>query len=205
MDMNAAIEVRHVRKAFGRRVVLEDVTFKLERGTLASIEGENGTGKSTLLKIIVGLIAPSAGEVSMHGRPGYCPQEANVFDTLTVREHFRYFGIAYGLSEDKWRAAMGALLDSLHFAKYESFLISQLSGGTKQKLNLALALLHDPDLLVLDEPYAGFDWETYLRFWNIAAELKARGKSILVVSHLVYDRAKFDSLLRLSEGVLQCV
>lgn len=202
--MNAAIEVRHVRKAFGRHVVLEDVTFKLERGTLTSVEGENGAGKSTLLKIIVGLLTPSAGEVSIHGRLGYCPQEAHVFDTLTVGEHFRYFGTAYCLSEDGWRASMGALLERLHFAKYENFLISQLSGGTKQKLNLALALLHDPDLLVLDEPYAGFDWETYLHFWDMAAALKDSGKSILVVSHLVYDRAKFDALFRLSDGVLQC-
>jgi ABC-2 type transport system ATP-binding protein len=204
MHVNAAIEVRHVRKAFGHRVVLENVTFKLERGTLTSVEGENGAGKSTLLKIIVGLLAPNTGEILIHGRLGYCPQEAHVFDALTVREHFRYFGTAYGLSEDRWRASMGGLLDILHFAKYESFLISHLSGGTKQKLNLALALLHDPDLLILDEPYAGFDWETYLRFWDVAAELKARGRSILVVSHLVYDRAKFDALFRLSEGVLQC-
>jgi ABC-type multidrug transport system ATPase subunit len=204
MSAAAAIEVRNLRRAFGRRLVLEDVTFDLGRGVLASIEGENGSGKSTLLRVVVGLLAPGAGKVTVRGRVGYCPQEPQVFDALTVGEHFRYFGTAYGLPRDVWRASMEALLERFRFARYEGFLVSQLSGGTRQKLNLALALLHDPDLLVLDEPYAGFDWETYLRFWEVAAQLKERGKTILVVSHLVYDRAKFDARFRLAEGVLRC-
>lgn len=204
MIAEPAIEVRHLRKSFGRRVVLDDVTFDLGRGVLASIEGENGSGKTTLLKVVVGVLTPAAGEVAVRGRLGYCPQEPQVFDALTVGEHFRYFGTAYGLSPDVWRASMAALLERFRFASYERFLVSHLSAGTRQKLNLALALLHDPDLLVLDEPYAGFDWETYLRFWEVAAELREHGKSILVVSHLVYDRAKFDAHFRLSDGVLRC-
>jgi len=79
-----------------------------------------------------------------------------------------------------------------------------LSGGTQQKLNLALALLHDPQLLILDEPYAGFDWETYLQFWNVATDLRASGKGIIIVSHLIYDRSQFDVLCTLEHGELIC-
>ncbi len=81
-------------------------------------------------------------------------------------------------------------------------MISTLSGGTKQKLNLILALMHEPAVLLLDEPYQGFDWETYLRFWELAEELRARGRAVLVISHLLFDQKRFDALYRLHDGAL---
>lgn len=94
------------------------------------------------------------------------------------------------------------MLERLHFETDRKKLVSLLSGGTCQKLNLALALLHDPEVLVLDEPYAGFDWTTYQRFWELTHELREAGKTILVVSHLIYDRSQFDRILELREGRL---
>ena len=82
--------------------------------------------------------------------------------------------------------------------------VSRLSGGTVQKLHLALALLHEPDLLVLDEPYVAFDWQTYLRFWELAAELRSAGVAVLVVSHIAYERHRFDRILELRDGVVAC-
>ena len=203
------IEALHVAKSFGRRGVLKDVTFGIRQGEIVGIAGENGAGKSTLLKILVGLLAPTAGEVAINGSAGYCPQEMLVFETLTVRENFRLFAAAYGLDQTKraapWEEAENELLERFRFHQYQNTLVSHLSGGTKQKLNLSLALLHSPDVLILDEPYSGFDWETYLRFWEFAAELRSQGRSVLIVSHFVYDRSKFDALFELADGVLRCV
>jgi ABC-type multidrug transport system ATPase subunit len=136
------------------------------------------------------------------GRLGYCPQETLVFDRLRVAENFRYFAAAYGIAD--WRAAMRRWTARLRFAADERRPAAVLSGGTRQKLNLALALLHEPDLLLLDEPYAAFDWETYLRFWELADELRAARRGVLVVSHFVYDRERFDRVVELRDGVLRC-
>lgn len=202
------LEVRNVRKSFGRRQVLRDVSFQLSRGQIIGITGENGAGKTTLLRIIVGLLAPDGGTVVGGARIGYCPQDLAVFETLTVSENFSFFAAAYGLerrrSGTSWVDAMNELCRRFRFASYQNALVSSLSGGTKQKLNFSLAVLHDPGLLILDEPYSGFDWETYLQFWEYAEERKSMGLSILVVSHFVYDRSKFDGVLELREGSLQC-
>ncbi|MBP1766686.1 MAG: transporter related [Candidatus Aminicenantes bacterium] len=206
--MVKVVEARNVAKSFGRRRVLKDVSFSVGPGEMAGIVGENGSGKSTLLKTIVGLLSPSAGEVIVREKIGYCPQEMLVFDTLTVNENFAYFAAAYGLrsgpGENGWRAQERFLLSRFGFSSYRDVPVSNLSGGTKQKLNLSLAVLHKPGLLVLDEPYSGFDWETYLHFWDYAAELKAAGRSFLVVSHFLHDRSKFDAVYELREGVLRC-
>lgn len=205
---DAVLQVREVCKSFGRRQVLKDVSFHVPRGRIVGITGENGAGKTTLLRIIVGLLAPDSGAVAGEGRIGYCPQELAVFETLTVRENFSFFAAAYGLErggpEKPWPAVMDELCGRFRFASYQNALVSTLSGGTKQKLNFALAVLHNPGLLILDEPYSGFDWETYLRFWEFAEERKSIGLSILVVSHFVYDRSKFDLILELKEGRLRC-
>jgi ABC-2 type transport system ATP-binding protein len=202
------LEVRNVRKSFGRRQVLRNVSFHVSRGRIIGVTGENGAGKTTLLRIIVGLLVPDGGAVTGGARIGYCPQELAVFETLTVRENFSFFAAAYGLerkgAEESWVETMNALCRRFRFASYQDALVSTLSGGTKQKLNFSLSVLHDPGLLILDEPYSGFDWETYLRFWEYAEERRSTGLSILVVSHFVYDRSKFDSVLELREGCLQC-
>lgn len=202
------LEAQRIAKSFGRHRVLNDVSLEMRRGEIAGIVGENGAGKSTLLKILIGLLAPGAGKISVRGTIGYCPQETVAFETLTVSENFRYFATAYGLRRNRtdgsWEKAKDELLGFFNFGQYENRLVSELSGGTKQKLNLSLALLHAPDILILDEPYSGFDWETYLRFWEFAEKLQAKGKSILIVSHLVHDLTKFDNLYTLREGRLEC-
>ena len=208
MNGEPVLQAERIAKSFGRHSVLKDVSLEMGRGEIAGIVGENGAGKSTLLKILMGLLAPGAGKVVARGTIGYCPQETVAFETLTVYENFQYFATAYGLRgnglADSWEDAKDDLLGSFHFGQYENRLVSELSGGTKQKLNLSLALLHSPDILILDEPYSGFDWETYLRFWDYTEKLQAQGKSILIVSHLVNDRTKFDNLYALREGYLEC-
>ena len=194
------LQAQHVAKRFGRRQVLTDATFSIQPGELLAVTGENGAGKSTLLRIMAGLLAADAGTVRRDVPLGYCPQESLVFDRLTVRENFRYFGAAYGIPD--WRSAVTHWAERLGFAADTGEPVSHLSGGTRQKLNLALALLHQPALLLLDEPYAAFDWETYLTFWNLAGELRAVGCGILVVSHFVYDRDRFDRVVKIADGTV---
>ncbi|WP_317453588.1 ABC transporter ATP-binding protein [Streptomyces sp. CBMA152] len=192
------LRVHDVHKAYRSRRVLKGVSFRLEPGTLTGVVGENGSGKSTLLRVLCGQIAADAGEVERHGSLGYCPQEAVLNDALTVDQHLRWFRTAYRL-EGTGRAE--ELLEELHFAEYRHTRVEQLSGGTRQKLNLTLALLHDPHVLLLDEPYQGFDWETYVQFWDVAARLRDRGRCILVVSHLAWDTQRLDVVHRLRDGV----
>ena len=97
------------------------------------------------------------------------------------------------------------LLDELGFAKYLDYRVEALSGGTRQKLNLALALLHEPQLLLLDEPYSGFDWETYLRFWEMAERRRADGMGILIVSHLLAERERLTHIYELRDGRCEVV
>jgi ABC-type multidrug transport system ATPase subunit len=200
------LDVEHLAKAYGRRQVLKDVTFRIRLGEIAGITGENGCGKSTLLNVIVGRLQADAGRIVHSGELGYCPQELLIFESLTVEENLRYFATGYGLHQRDavWQDSATNLLDRFRCSQYMRTPVSRLSGGTKQKLNLILAFLHSPDLLVLDEPYAGFDWETYLQFWEYARELRAEGKSILVVAHLVFDSAQLNAVYRLNGGVLEC-
>jgi ABC-2 type transport system ATP-binding protein len=193
------LRMRDVRKSYRRHQVLRGVTLDLLAGQLVGIVGENGAGKSTLLRILVGDLAVDSGVVECRGVLGYCPQESVLHDAFTVEQHLRFFQIAYGL--DSLHRAF-ELLEILNCADYRQERLAALSGGTRQKLNLALALMHHPQILLLDEPYQGFDWETYLRFWELAATLRDTGCAILVVSHLAYDTARLDCLYRLDAGTL---
>ncbi|HZC41342.1 MAG TPA: ABC transporter ATP-binding protein [Streptosporangiaceae bacterium] len=197
----AVLAARDVHKAYGRRRVLSGAELTAQPGQLVAVVGENGAGKSTLLKILAGTLAADRGEVRLSGRLGYCPQEPVLTENLTVDQHLRYFAAAYRLSSLR-RA--GELAGLLGFGQYRQHTVAALSGGTRQKLNLTLALLHDPDLLLLDEPYQGFDWETYLRFWDVVDDLRARGKTIVIITHLVFEAGRFDVLADLADGTITC-
>jgi len=196
------LKVDNINKAFGKHIVLKDLSLELSSPYLCGIVGENGSGKTTLLKIIVGEWKPDRGKITIHGRLGYCPQETLLFPQLTVNEHFRYFGEAYGMQRQVIHDRSKFLLDNFSFSQFREYKVSGLSGGTKQKLSLALALLHQPDLLILDEPYNGFDWDTYLRFWGMANKLRSEGCTILIVTHMLADQRPFDRIWNLESGYL---
>jgi ABC-2 type transport system ATP-binding protein len=205
------LSVESVRKCFRSgppwhrdcRQVLRDASLEVRPGELIGLVGENGSGKSTLMQIVVGLLPRDGGDLVVPGRLGYCPQEPLLWEKLTVREHFELFAQAYSLDAATAAFRRDALLDELGFGRYLDYRVERLSGGTAQKLNLALALLHDPELLLLDEPYAGFDWETYLKFWEMAERRRADGMAILIVSHLLAERERLTRVYELREG--QCV
>ncbi|GAA4045319.1 ABC transporter ATP-binding protein [Agromyces indicus] len=183
-----------------RNQVLDGAAVTLHRGEVLGLVGENGSGKSTLMQILVGLLTPDAGEVDLRGSLGYCPQRPVVFDRLTCDEHFELFGVAYGLTREERRRSQAELYEELDFARYAGMRADRLSGGTLAKLNLALAMLPDPDILMLDEPYAGFDWDTYVRFWDLMGRRRASGRAVLVISHFIADEERFDRIVQLTAG-----
>ena len=180
--------------------VLRGADLVVGGGEVVGLVGENGSGKSTLMKILVGALAADGGRVQVTGRIGYCPQEPVLYERLTCDEHLELFGVAYGMHPGEVASAADALYATLGFVHWRATRVEELSGGTRAKLNLALALLADPEVLLLDEPYAGFDWDTYQRFWELTAERRSAGRSVLVISHFVTDEQRFDRLVELRDG-----
>ncbi len=204
----AGLEAVGITKSYRRGVwprrrsvsVLRGADLAVGAGEVVGLVGENGSGKSTLMKILVGALAADAGRVQVSGRVGYCPQEPVLYERLTCDEHFELFGVAYGMEVEAVAASADGLYTTLGFDRWRDVRVEELSGGTRAKLNLALALLADPEVLLLDEPYAGFDWDTYQRFWDITAARRASGSSVLVISHFVSDEQRFDRIVELRDG-----
>ena len=194
------LAARGICKSFGRRRVLAGLDLEAAAGEVVAVVGENGTGKTTLLRILAGDLRPDAGSVAIRGRPGYCPQTAVVDEALTVDQNVRYFQAAYGIGRT---GRAEALIERLGYAGCRDQRAGTLSGGTRQKLSLPLALMHDPPVLLLDEPYQGFDWQTYLAFWEMAGELRDRGTATVVISHLVFEQERFDRICHLRDGRIE--
>ena len=202
------LTARQISKSYGRKSVLEKVDLSIRQGRIYGITGENGSGKTTLIKILAGFMKPDTGYIIIKGKLGFCPQEPLVFNNLTVEENINFFCRAYGIpsvkKENIGSGYISEIINHFGFSEYLGYVGNKLSGGTLQKLNLTLSLIHDPDILLLDEPYSAFDWETYLKFWDYALKLKHKGKTILIVSHLLYDRQKIDEIWRIEKGQLVC-
>lgn len=182
-----------------RNRVLTDASLEVPEGEIVALVGGNGSGKSTLMMIIAGVLDRDGGSVDIDGRIGYCPQTPV---KLTVEETFLLFGVAYGMKSDSIVRRRDQLMMTLEFGEYLDYRVEHLSRGTKGKLNLALALLHDPEVLLLDESYAGFDYETYLRFWDMSEELARGGRAILVITHFVEQRERFGRIYRVQGGAV---
>jgi ABC-2 type transport system ATP-binding protein len=196
------LEARKITKRYGRSTVLDGVDLTVRAGEVAAIVGANGCGKSTLLRICAGLASPDSGEVRLRGRLGYCPQDGGVSEFLTADEHFVLVGTGRGFSrtkaKDRGRSAAAAL-DWPGAAR--AGVARQLSGGTRQKLNLIMSGLGEPDVLLLDEPYQGFDKGSYLDFWQQVWRWRGEGRAVVVVTHLLSELNRVDTVLDLTPVV----
>jgi len=190
------LAVEQVSKRYRGRTVLRDVSLVARAGTVLAITGENGAGKSTLLRLCAGLDAPDHGAIRRCGRVGYCPQEPALFDMLTAAEHLRLFGAGRRQSA----AAGTELLAGMDFTAPPRTLARDLSGGARQKLSLAIALLGGPRLLLLDEPYQGFDLGSYLNFWDHVTTWTDQGAAVVLVTHLLTEAHRADHVLELTAG-----
>jgi ABC-type multidrug transport system ATPase subunit len=192
------LDARGIRKSYGSRLVLDDVSLHVQLGESVAIVGENGAGKSTLLRICAGLVHPDSGTVHVGGRVGYCPQEPGLFDLLTADEHLALFAPALEMSRRDTIREGHRLLDEFAFPTADRTQTRHLSGGARQKLNLALALLGGACVLLLDEPYQGFDHGAYVSFWEHVARWTDAGLGVVVVTHLLADLKLVDRVVELS-------
>ena len=192
------LDVHGVTKRYQRRPVLNDVDLVVRAGEIAAVVGANGCGKSTFLRICAGLISPDRGTVRVSGAIGYCPQDGGTSEFLTPDEHFILIGAGRGVPRAAARRAGRAHAAVLDWAPASDVQARHLSGGTRQKLNLLMARLGEPDVLLLDEPYQGFDRGTYLDFWHEVWRWRDAGKAIVVVTHLLNQLDRVDIVLDLT-------
>ena len=191
-----------VRLSYGKYRVLDGCDLSVFSRQVVGLTGENGSGKSTLVKCLLGFLRPTAGQVRCDPRVGYCPQENYLHRSYAVAEHLELIGSLSRGGEPVDAAWLNHCVATLKLERYLSYPIRKLSGGTYQKVKLMTAIVHRPPLLVLDEPTDGFDWTMYLVFWDLIAELVGRGTGVLMISHLLHDRDRFDRIYDLREGRL---
>lgn len=192
------LQARGITKTYGGRAVLTDVDLVVHAGEAVAVVGANGAGKSTLLKICAGILSPDVGEVIINGRLGYCPQEIGLFGFLMPDEHFALFGAGWGLTRQQARRRGRQIAAELDWDARVRTQVRHLSGGTQQKLNLALAMLGDVDILLLDEPYQGFDRGSYIDFWHQLGRWRDAGKAAVVITHMLDSLDRVDRVLELS-------
>jgi ABC-2 type transport system ATP-binding protein len=216
---DALLRVRGLTRRFGTFVAVDAVDFEVPRGQVFGFLGPNGSGKSTTIRMLAGLLAPSAGTVTGFGaldvvrdteawkrRLGYMSQKFSLYADLTVEENLRFFGRIYGLRGPALRARINAIGSRLDIGRIAHQLTEGLSTGLRQRVALAAALLHEPELLFLDEPTGGVDPRGRRVFWDLIYELAAdRGMTVLVTTHYMDEAEQCDALAFILEGRLVAI
>ena len=187
-------------KSYGRKHVLNGCRLNVSAGELVGLVGENGSGKSTLVRCLLGFTPPSRGKIWVDPFVGYCPQENYLNNRLLLCEHLALMSDVYRLNYEIDASFLRMLIERLHLETYLRKRIGYLSSGTYQKVKFVTSVAHQPAIVVLDEPCDGFDWAMYQAFWEIMTAMKSAGNAVLMISHLLYDREKFDRIYELREG-----
>jgi ABC-2 type transport system ATP-binding protein len=191
------IQLTDVTKRYDDTIAVENLSLQIDHGEIVGILGHNGAGKSTTLKMIAGLVEPTSGHVEVMGhnmrtesikvkqRTGYLPEESSLYDAMTAQQYLLFFSGLYQMPHQKAQARIDQLLDSLGLAE-KNKLTGEFSKGMKRKTAIARTLLHDPDLLILDEPSSGLDPLTSFFIINYLKTLKREGKTIILSAHNLF-------------------
>ncbi|MGB9342527.1 ABC transporter ATP-binding protein [Trichococcus sp.] len=207
-----AIEVHHVSKKFKQQSVLENIHFTIEAGEIVGIIGPSGTGKTTLIKLMLGMESLDIGQtkISDHLMPnfsvlnkvGYMAQSDALYEELTGKENLTFFGKLYGLKKEALQQRQTYVAQVTNLTKDLSKRVSSYSGGMKRRLSLAIALLHNPDILILDEPTVGVDPILRQGIWHELNDIRDQGKTIVVTTHAMDEALRCDKLVLLNHGRL---
>ncbi|HET9002897.1 MAG TPA: ABC transporter ATP-binding protein [Gemmatimonadaceae bacterium] len=210
--MTHAIEVRGLTRRFGSFTAVDAITFDVNEGEVFGFLGANGAGKTTAIKMLIGLLAPTSGEATVAGcdvvresdevrrHIGYMSQRFSLYEDLTVRENITLYGGIYGLTDEAIRDRGKALLAALHLEKMADERVAALPLGWKQKLAFSVALLHEPAVVFLDEPTGGVDPITRRQFWEMIYAAAARGTTVFVTTHYLDEAEYCDRVSIMVDG-----
>ena len=207
-----SIEVSGLTKKFGAFVAVNSVSFQVARGEIFGFLGANGAGKSTTIRMLCGLLNPTSGDAIVGGfsvrtqpekvkeRIGYMSQKFSLYDDLTVVENIRFFGGIYGLARNLVRTRLPWILEMAGLRGREHSLTGELAGGWKQRLALGCALIHEPEIVFLDEPTGGVDPVSRRRFWDLIYDLSVRGVTVFVTTHYLYEAEYCHRIMLMHAG-----
>lgn len=211
--MENIITIRNLNKSFGSKRVLKDINLDIKKGEIIGYIGANGAGKSTTVKIMLGLIEEYSGSVEIFGenivknpveykkKIGYIPETADMYENLTAREYLTFIGSLYGMSYDEVDEKSQELMELFGIKDVYDGRINSFSKGMKQKILIIASLINDPDILFLDEPLSGIDANSVLVFKEVLKELAKRGKTIFYSSHIMEVVEKLsDRIILLNDG-----
>ncbi len=212
-DSETVIKVENLSRHFGDIKAIQNLNLQIEKGNIYGFLGPNGCGKTTAIRLLTGLLKPTAGTVKVLGynlpedaeklrmRIGYMTQKFSLYDDLSVSENLNFIAKIYGLSRTQQKKRLSELLDTYDLNSQKKQLAGSMSGGQKQRLALAAATIHKPDLLFLDEPTSAVDPENRREFWEQLFDLSDQGTSILVSTHYMDEAERCHKLAILEEGI----
>ncbi|MBA4407375.1 ABC transporter ATP-binding protein [bacterium] len=201
------LKISHIEKNFESINALKDVNLKIERGEFFGLLGPNGAGKSTLMNIIIGYLEPDSGKVSIDGeiissqnielrkKIGYVPQEVSLYLELSAHQNLKIFGELYGLSKKQLEMKIESVLELVQLKDRKKDAVKDYSGGMKRRLNLAASLLHDPEIVLCDEPTVGVDPQSRNAIFEMLSELNRSGKTIVYTTHYMEEAERLCSRL----------
>jgi ABC-2 type transport system ATP-binding protein len=193
------LEVTSLKKTYGRTVAVESVNLRVETGSCFGLLGPNGAGKTTVISIIAGTLRADSGEVRLDGerltpdsqsvkrKIGYVPQDLALFEELSAVDNLKFFGMLYGITGGHLRERMNRVLEDVRLQDRQKGPVKEFSGGMKRRLNIAAALLHEPDFLILDEPTVGVDPQSRNAIFETLEVLMAAGKTVLYTTHYMEE------------------
>src|SRR5438270_1516330 len=206
----STVELKNVRKAYGNFVAVDDLSFSIAPGSVFGLLGPNGAGKTSTIRMMIGIILPDSGEVQVFGerfrrehleRIGYLPEERGLYKRMKVLEHLVLLGRLHGLDGATAKDKSEAWCKRLEIADWTQKKVEELSKGMQQKIQFIAALMHEPDLIILDEPFSGLDPVNTALLKNVILELKQAGKSILFSTHQMEQVERMcDAILLINRG-----
>lgn len=212
MNKNEIIRVEHLTVAFGSFKAVDDISFHVNKGEIFGFLGANGAGKTTTIRTLCGILNPTSGKVFVNGQNvasstavlkphiGYMSQKFTLYPDLTAAENMAFAGSLYNMDKAQIRDRARELFDFIGLGRVPQEPVQNLSGGVKQMIALAASILHDPDLIFLDEPTAGTSPQTRLAFWNLIARLSKRGKTVFVTTHYMDEAENCGRIVLMEKG-----